>query len=98
MNFKEQFQEFINKDDYKSAANLLYEYGGYFVCTKEDLKQLACSKIIEEDFKLAKHILDNLYNNPECKYWKYDTSLGVLETPTPITDTQTIIEVYEGTI
>ena len=98
MDFNKQFKEYTDNNDYKSAAQLLYEYGGYFVITKEMLKQYICSKIIEEDYKLAKHLLDSIYNDSDADYWVYDFSFGVLDTPKPITDTNTVIEIYDGTI
>jgi hypothetical protein len=50
------------------------------------LKEFATAKIIDDNFMMALHILNAIYNNPyDTEYYLYDYSMGTLQTPTPVT-------------
>lgn len=56
------------------------------ITTEEILIDFAKSKIDDENISMAIHVLGAIYNNPyDTEYYLYDYSMGMLETPTPIT-------------
>ena len=57
------------------------------VTDEEILKEFAIEKLQDDNFIMALHIINAIYNNPyDTEYYRYDYSMGILETPTPITD------------
>ena len=56
--------------------------------THEDiLKEFAIKKLQDDDFGMALHIINAIYTNPhDTEYYRYDYSMGKLETPTPIAE------------
>lgn len=57
------------------------------VTDEEILKEFAIEKLQDDNFIMALHIINAIYNNPyDTEYYRYDYSMGTLETPTPITD------------
>ena len=57
------------------------------VTDEETLKQFAAEKLESDDFGMVLHIIEAIYNNPyDTEYYRYDYSMGTLETPTPITE------------
>lgn len=56
--------------------------------THEDiLKDFAIDKLQNDDFGMALHIINAIYYNPyDTEWYRYDYSMGRLETPTPITE------------
>lgn len=57
------------------------------VTDEEILKEFAIEKLQDDNFNMALHIINAIYNNPyDTEYYRYDYSMGTLETPTPITD------------
>lgn len=57
------------------------------VTDEEILKEFAMEKLQDDDFGMALHIINAIYNNPyDTEYYRYDYSMGRLETPTPITE------------
>lgn len=57
------------------------------VTDEEILKDFAIKKLQDDNFGMALHIINAIYNNPyDTEYYRYDYSMGTLETPTPITD------------
>lgn len=57
------------------------------VTDEETLKQFAIEKLENDDFNMALHIMNAIYNNPyNTEFYRYDYSMGTLETPTPITE------------
>lgn len=57
------------------------------VTDEEILKQFAIEKLQDDNFSMALHIINAIYNNPyDTEYYRYDYSMGTLATPTPITD------------
>ena len=56
------------------------------VTDEEILKEFAIKKLQDDNFGMALHIINAIYNNPyDTEYYRYDYSMGTLETPTPIT-------------
>lgn len=56
------------------------------ITTEEILIDFAKSKIDDENIGMAIHVLGAIHNNPyDTEYYLYDYSMGMLETPTPIT-------------
>jgi hypothetical protein len=57
------------------------------VTTEDTLKDFAKSKIDDDNFFMALHILNAIYESEESYngYYLYDYSMGTLETPRPIT-------------
>lgn len=57
------------------------------VTDEEILKEFAIEKLQDDNFSMALHIINAIYDNPyDTEYYRYDYSMGTLETPTPITD------------
>lgn len=57
------------------------------VTDEEILKEFAIEELQDDNFGMALHIINAIYNNPyDTEYYRYDYSMGTLETPTPITD------------
>lgn len=57
------------------------------VTDEEILKEFAINKLQNDDFNMALHIINAIYNNPyNTEYYRYDYCMGTLQTPTPITD------------
>ena len=57
------------------------------VTDEEILKDYAIKKLQDDDFGMALHIINAIYNNEyDTEYYRYDYSMGRLETPSPITD------------
>lgn len=56
--------------------------------THEDiLKEFAIKKLQDDDFGMALHIINAIYDNSyDTEYYRYDYSMGKLETPTPIAE------------
>ena len=57
------------------------------VHTEGGLIGMAKHELDEENFQIALHILNAVYESdcPDDSYYLYDRSMGTLETPTPIT-------------
>lgn len=61
------------------------------ITDEEILKEFAIEKIQNDDFHMGLHIINAIYNNPySTEYYRYDYSMGTLETPTPIADKEDI--------
>ena len=60
--------------------------------TDEDiLKDFAIEKIQDNSYYMALHIINALNDNTsDTEWYRYDYSMGRLETPTPITDKEDI--------
>lgn len=57
------------------------------ITTKNYLIEYVIEKIKSNDFNVALHILNAIYDNPsETDFYRYYYSMGTLETPTPITE------------
>lgn len=69
------------------------------VTHEEILKEFAIEKLQDDNFGMALHIINAIYNNPyDTEYYRYDYSMGTLETPTPITDKEDLEDLifFEG--
>ena len=96
MTFEDNFNKFVNEGDWNAAAEILYEEGGYFVTSLNDIKDFIKEQIDEEDFVFAKHLLDAIIEEPDCDFWHYDYTMGTLETPSPIIDMDDVLYAYNG--
>lgn len=66
------------------------------VTTEENLKDFAIEKLQNDDFGMALHIIESIYNNPySTEYYRYDYNMGRLETPTPITEKEDIEDLID---
>lgn len=79
---REQLEEMTFEDQ------MLWAMGNIDCVTTEDtLKQFAIEKVEDDNFSMALHILNAIWNNPyRTEYYRYDYCMGILETPTPITE------------
>lgn len=69
------------------------------VTDEEILKEFVIEKLQDDNFGMALHIINAIYNNPyDTEYYRYDYSMGTLETPTPITDKEDLEDLifFEG--
>lgn len=54
--------------------------------TEDVLIDFAKTKLDDNNIMMALHVLNAIYDNPyDTEYYLYDYSMGVLETPTPVT-------------
>lgn len=66
------------------------------VTDEEILKQFAMEKLQNDDFNMALHIINAIYDNPyDTEWYRYDYNMGTLETPTPITDKEDIEDLID---
>ena len=57
------------------------------ITDEEILKTFAIDKLQEDDFGMALHIIQAIYDNPYSTMWyRYDYCMGKLQTPSPITE------------
>lgn len=57
------------------------------ITDEEILKQFAMDRLQDDDFGMALHIINAIYDNPfDTEWYRYDYCMGTLETPTPITN------------
>lgn len=73
------------------------------ITSEEILIEFAKQKLEDNDFNMALHIIGAIYEaeaDDDC-YYRYDYSMGTLETPTPITckeDIEDLIDIEEEEI
>lgn len=66
------------------------------ITTEETLKEFAIEKLQGDNFGMALHIINAMYDNPYLTEWyRYDYSMGTLETPTPIADKEDIEDLID---
>lgn len=66
------------------------------VTTEDELINQSIVLIENGDLMFALHILNAIYNNPyNTEYYRYDYSMGTLETPTPIIDLEDIEDLID---
>lgn len=75
----------------KAVEILAQEIDG--ITTYDTLKDFAKDQIDEDNFYFVEHILGSL--DETHYYYKYDYSMGTLETPTPITSVEDLEEFCE---
>ena len=57
------------------------------VRSEEILKEYAMTELQDDNFNMVLHIIGAIFENPYSTEWyRYDYSMGTLETPIPITD------------
>lgn len=69
------------------------------ITDEEMLKEFAIEKLKNDNFNLALHIINAIYENPyDTELYRYDYNMGTLQTPSPITckeDIEDMID-FEG--
>lgn len=61
------------------------------ITSEEILKEFAMDKLQDDDFGMALHIINAIYENPyDTEWYRYDYCMGSLQTPSPITDKEDI--------
>lgn len=61
------------------------------VTDEETLKEFAMEKLQDDNFGMALHIINAIYENPyDTEWYRYDYSMGTLQTPSPIVDKEDI--------
>ena len=81
--------------DFDELIELMYE-NSYEVTSESTLKEFAMNKIQDDNFGLALHIIQAIYNNPyDTEWYRYDYNMGTLQTPSPITDKEDIEDLIE---
>ena len=66
------------------------------ITTEDTLKDFAMEKLQNDDFGMVLHIINAIYDNPyNTEFYRYDYSMGTLETPTPIMDAEDIIDLVD---
>lgn len=66
------------------------------VTSEEILKQCGIEELQNDNFNIGLHLINAIYENPYCTEWyRYDYSMGTLETPTPITDKEDIEDLID---
>lgn len=69
------------------------------ITDEEILKEFAMDKLQDDDFGMALHIINAIYENPyDTEWYRYDYCMGTLQTPSPITDKEDIEDLidFEG--
>lgn len=63
------------------------------ITTEDVLLEFVKTKIDDDNIPMALHILNAVYNNHyDTEHYQYDYCMGMLETPTPITDKEDLEE------
>lgn len=71
--------------EFDELIELMYE-NSYDVTNEETLKGFAINKLQDDNFGMALHIINAIYKNPyDTEWYRYDYSMGTLQTPSPIT-------------
>lgn len=66
------------------------------ITTEDILKQFVIESVENDDFNIALHILKAIKDNPyTTEYYRYDYSMGTLETPIPITSIDDIEDLID---
>lgn len=61
------------------------------ITDEETLKDYAMDKLYKDDFGMVLHIIKSVYENPyDTEWYRYDYSMGILQTPSPITKKEDI--------
>lgn len=76
--------------EFDELIELMYE-NSYDITREENLKEFAVGKLLDDNFGMALHIINAIYNNPyDTEWYRYDYSMGTLQTPFPITDKEDV--------
>lgn len=89
---REQFEEMSFEELLEWAYDNIDD-----IHSEEILKEMVKYEVEEDNFKMALHILNAIYESdcPDGSYYIYDRSMGTLETPTPITCKEDLEEYIE---
>lgn len=85
--------EFMQLDLYE-AIDVAYNNFNVHITSEDILKEYILHTIQKDNFGLALHLLKAIYENPipEAEMYLYDYSMGTLDTPTPITDIEDLLD------
>lgn len=79
---REQFENM----DFEELMNWAYDNLDC-ITDEEILKEYGIRNIQDDNFNMVLHIIGAIFENPYSTEWyRYDYSMGTLETPKPITD------------
>lgn len=80
---------------FNELIELMYE-NLYEVTNEETLKEFAIDKLQDDNFGLALHIINAIYENPyNTEWYRYDYNMGTLQTPSPITDKEDVEDLID---
>ena len=90
--------EVFTKEEYEALTfeevmDILCEHDE--VHSDESLKDYIKYLIDHDNFELALHILNGLYDSEDAEWYQYDVSLGTLETPSALTCKEDIEHLLE---
>lgn len=91
---KEEFIKIYNEIGLDSAIGELADNQDYIV-SREVLLDFAVNQIYDGNISFAVHIL-NAVDEEYAEWYRYDFSMGKLETPTAITSVEDIEDLLEG--
>lgn len=81
--------------EFDELIELMYE-NSYDITREENLKEFAVGKLLDDNFGMALHIINAIYNNPyDTEWYRYDYSMGTLQTPSPITDKEDVEDLID---
>ncbi len=66
------------------------------ITTYEELKEFIKSKIDDDNLSVAAHLTSELNTCAYAEYYRYDYSMGTLETPTPLKDLSDLEDFCDG--
>lgn len=92
---RSEFEKIVKEEGFDEAINeASIEIEGITSC--DILKEFAQYKLNEDNVFLASHILDALTDGDYFDgCWRYDFSMGTLETPTPVRTIEDIEDLLE---
>ena len=81
--------------EFDELIELMYE-NSYDVTNEETLKSFAMDKLQDDNFGMALHIINAIYENPyDTEWYRYDYNMGTLQTPSPITDKEDVEDLID---
>ncbi len=83
----------IKRMKFENACYRVMEAGNYFLTSYEELQEYAKKKIDDFAYNCAINVLEALKEG--CTFYKYDYSMGTLETPTPILTFDELIDLID---
>ena len=94
---KSQFEKLVNEEGFDEAMAEFCAYSDY-ITTYDTLKDFIKEKIDEDNIMFALHLLKAIWEDDtigETNYYRYDYSMGTLETPTPIHRIEDIEDLFK---
>ena len=91
-------KEVFNKLSFEEAVSQLQDEGIGTITNIEVLKDFIKEKIDNDDFNVAIHLLEAIWNDPspeDSYYWDYDYCMGTLDKPTSINSKEDIKHLIE---